>query len=159
MYPEASGAGSTSIHPSWADRLKRAGLLAAMSVLTLNVFTGSPLMALWLGSRVQGSGPPTMEAFFTFLCTLAAGSFVLVKLIAAAGRAHDELVGRQPTVRTHLPWLRSLRGERPHEAGAKVGLSALDVILVIAVMLAVVAFEIWFFFYSSSPIDERSGRS
>jgi hypothetical protein len=29
---------------------------------------------------------------------------------------------------------------------------------VILVVLAFVAFEIWFFFFSSSPIDQRSGR-
>ena len=64
----------------------------------------------------------------------------------------------QPTVRAHLPWLRSLRGERPREVGAKVGLSALDVILVGAVVIVVVAFELWFFLVSGSPIDQRSGR-
>jgi len=86
-------------------------------------------------------------------------SFALVVALGAAGRAHDALVGRRPTVRAHVPWLRSLRGERPQEMGAKVGLTALDVILVVAVLALVVAFEVWFFFYSGSPIDQRSGRS
>jgi len=51
-----------------------------------------------------------------------------------------------------------MRGERPHEQGAEYRLSALEVILVVSVVAAVVAFEIWFFFYSGSPIDARSGR-
>jgi len=138
--------------------LKRALLLALMSVLALNVFTGSPLMAAWIGSRVQGSGPPSMAAFFSFLLSVLAMSFALTVALGAAGRAHDSLTGRRPTIRAHLPWLRSLRGERPQEMGAKAGLSALDVVLVVAVVIAVVAFEVWFFFYSGSPIDERSGR-
>lgn len=139
--------------------LKRAMLLALMSVLALNVFTGSPLLAAWIGSRVQGQGAPSMAAFFSFLGAMLAFSFALVVALGAAGRAHDALVGRRPTVRAHVPWLRSMRGERPQEMGAKVGLTALDVILVAAVLVVVVAFEVWFFFYSGSPIDQRSGRS
>ena len=46
-------------------RLKRAGLLSLMSVTTVNVWTGSPLMALWVGSRVQTLGASTMAAFAT----------------------------------------------------------------------------------------------
>ena len=46
----------------------------------------------------------------------------------------------------------------PHERGAEYRLSALEKILVTSVVLAVVIFEIWFFFYSSSPIDGRTGR-
>lgn len=158
MYPDAVEAPSDSRPAGWRARLARAGLLALMSVLTLNLFTGSPLASLWVGSQVQGDGAPKMEAVFAFIGCFGVFSFVLVKLLAAAGRAHDRLAGRRPTVRAHLPWLRSLRGERPHEAGAKAGLSALDVILILAVAVVVLAFELWFFFMSGSPIDQRSGR-
>ena len=116
-------------------------------------------MAIWLGARVQGSGPPTMAAFFTFLGCFAGFSFLLVRLFAGVSRAYNELTGRRPTVREHLPWLRSLRGERPAEIGCEGRrCPPLDVILVLIVLAAVLAFEIWFFFYSGSPIDERSGR-
>ena len=148
---------NTVMHLS-LHRLRAAALLSAMSVLLLNLVTGSPLMAVWLGSRVQGGGPPTMAAFFTFLGSFLLFSYVLVWLFAAVSRAYNEVIGRRPTVREHLPWLRSLRGERPAEVGAKAGVSPLDVILVLIVLAAILAFEIWFFFYSGSPIDERSGR-
>jgi hypothetical protein len=139
-------------------RIKRTGLVAAMAVLALNVFTGSPVFATWVGSRVQGEGPPTMAAFGAAAIVLAATSYVLLRLLALAGRAHDRLVGGRPSVRTHLPWLRSMRGERPHEEGGDQSVSALEAVLVLVVFLAVVAFEIWFLFFSTSPIDQRSGR-
>ena len=153
----ASSAEESAPVTRW-PRLKAAGLLAAISTLTLNLFTGSPLLAIWLGSRAQGSGPPTMGAFLTFVCSLGITSYLLVRGIAALTRSHDTLTGRRPTVRAHLPWLRSLSGERPAEVGSKGRISAFDVILVLMVLAAVVAFEIWFFFFSGSPIDERSGR-
>ena len=42
-------------------RLKRLALMTVMAVLAMNIWTGGPLFALWLGSRVQGSGPPSMS--------------------------------------------------------------------------------------------------
>ena len=139
-------------------RVKRIVLVAAMAVLALNVFTGSPVVAVWVGSKVQGEGPPTMAAFGTAALVLAATSYVLLRLLAVTGSAHDRLVGVRPSIRTHLPWLRSMRGGRPHEAAGDQTLSALEAILVLVVFLAVAAFEIWFVFFSTSPIDQRSGR-
>ena len=40
-----------------SDRAKRFLLAALMALLVLNLWTGGPLLALWLGSRVQGDGP------------------------------------------------------------------------------------------------------
>lgn len=140
------------------ERVKRTGLVTAMALLALNVFTGGPVLAMWVGSRVQGEGPPTMAGFGTAAVVLAATSYVLLRLLALAGRSHDRLLGVRPSVRRHLPWLRSLRGERPHEGADEQRLSALEAILVLAVFIAVAAFEIWFVFYSTSPIDQRTGR-
>jgi hypothetical protein len=65
-------------------RLERVGLIALMGVVALNIWTGAPLLGLWVGSRVAPES----------------------------------------------------------------GIS----------MLAVAAFETWFFFFSGSPLDARSGR-
>jgi hypothetical protein len=141
------------------ERLQKLALLSAMGVTTLNVWTGSPLLALWIGSRVQGRGPPAMLPIFVVAVSMAAVSLVLMRVLGALGARYDDLTGRKPTIRRHTPWLRSMRGERPQEMGAdKVGLSALDAVLVASVVIAVLAFEVWFFFFSSSPIDQRSGR-
>ncbi|MGI8920759.1 MAG: hypothetical protein ACR2HD_03660 [Solirubrobacteraceae bacterium] len=35
--------------------LKRVGVVSLMTLASVNVWTGSPLMALWVGSKVQGS--------------------------------------------------------------------------------------------------------
>src|ERR687892_990115 len=42
---------------------KRFGLAALMAFLALNVWIGSPLLALWIGSRIQGeNSQPSMGA-------------------------------------------------------------------------------------------------
>ena len=139
-------------------RLKRLALLSAIGVTTLNVWTGSPLLALWVGSRVQGQGPPAMLPIFVVAVVMGAVSIVLIRVLGVLGNRYDALTGHQSSVRMHTPWLRSMRGERSEELGAKVGLSGLDRVLVASVILVVALFEIWFFFFSSSPIDQRTGR-
>ena len=138
--------------------LKRIGLAALIGILGLNVWTGSPLLALWIGSRVQGDGPPEMAAVFVVIGCFAAFSLALAWLLARVGQAYDRHTGHVPTVRAHAPWLRSLRGEREQYPGAPARLSANERILVAMVIAAVLAFEIWFFFFSGSPIDQRTGR-
>ena len=59
-------------------RLKRLALMTVMAVLAMNIWTGGPLFALWLGSRVQGSGPPSMTAVFVVAVTLVLVSLLLL---------------------------------------------------------------------------------
>jgi hypothetical protein len=144
--------------PRAKSRLKRLGLATLIAIASLNIWTGGPLFALWVGSRVQGSGPPTMAAVFVVAIVLAGVSLALVRLIAVLQNAYDNYAGVGSTVREHTPWLRSMRGERPVYPGEKPRLTAPERILVIVAVVAVAAFEVWFFFYSGSSIDQRSGR-
>ena len=148
--------------PEWeiaVNVVRRVGLDALMVIVALNVWTGSPLVALWIGSRVQQSGPPSMLAVGVTVVALAVLSLLLLRVLTLLGRAHDRLVGAVPTVRTHTPWLRSMRGERERYAGEELRVPMAERIAVIMVVAAFAVFEIWFFFFSSSPIDQRSGRS
>jgi hypothetical protein len=140
------------------QRGKRLALVTLMSVLTLNVWTGSPLLALWIGSRVQGSGPPSMAAIGAVAGSLAVFSVVLVRAISLLSDRYDKLTGRPRGPREPAPWLRSLRSERDQERAKRAGLTALERILVVSVVLVVAAFEAWFFFFSGSPFGEGSGR-
>jgi hypothetical protein len=146
------------VHLGPIDRAKRAALLVGISATGLNVWTGSPLAALWIGSRVQSNGPPSMGAVFLVIIAMGAFSYATLRLLRLLGTTYDRLVGRKPTVRAHVPWLRSLRGERPHEAGPEYTLSALDIVMCVMVIVALALFEYWFFFESTSSIDQRSGR-
>jgi hypothetical protein len=139
-------------------RVRRIGWISLMVLLTANIWTGGPLLALWIGSRVQPPGHPTMGAVAVAAISLAVISFSLVRLLAVVDARYGAAMGRTTTVRRHVPWLRSMRGERPHEQKRFGDLSPLEIVLVTMVVLVVALFEIWFFFFSSSPIDQRSGR-
>jgi hypothetical protein len=140
-------------------RLERVAVVIGMALATLNIWTGAPLLGLLIGSRLTGGERITMLSVFATAAVMAALCFGLVRLLAILSAKHDQLTGRQATVRRHTPWLRSMSGERVHDVpGGRPQLTALEYLLVGSVVLAVVAFEFWFFFYSGSPFDQRSGR-
>ena len=139
--------------------MKRFALAAAMAVVTLNVWTGAPLLALWVGSRVQSHSQASLLGIAVVAITLGFLCFLLLRLLRVLGDQYDRLVGAAPTVRRHISWLRSMRDERPEYKGVTPTISMSERIVVLAVVLAVALFEVWFFFFSTSPIDQRSGRS
>ena len=135
------------------ERAKRYGLAALTAFLALNIWTGSPLLALWIGSRVQGSASQTsFGAILAIVGCLGIFSIGLYQALKYVMHAYREATGTLPTVRTHAPWLRSMRGERPEYQAAAASISGIERIIVVSVVLAAVAFETWFFFFSGSPI-------
>jgi hypothetical protein len=136
-------------------RFERVGLVAGMGVVTLNIWTGAPLFAVWVGSRVVGdSGGLTMTAAATVVVVLAIACFLLVRLLGALSARYDDVTGRPPPTRQQPPWLRSMRGERPHAASYEQRLRPIEYVLVGAVMLAWLVFEIWFFFFAGSSLPK-----
>ena len=69
-------------------------LLSATTLIAINIWTGAPLAALWVGSRVVGARLLSMTAVFVVIVTLAvlvsAMTFALIRL----GARYDRLVGR-----------------------------------------------------------------
>ena len=140
-------------------RLERVLLVAGMVLATVNVFTGAPLLGLWVGAQIVSTGQITMLAVFVVAAVMFAAAYAMIVLLGWLGAKDDQLSGRTATVRRHTAWLRSMSGERPHSTpGVRAQLNALEYVLVACVVLAFVAFEYWFFFEAGSPFDSRSGR-
>ena len=123
-----------------------------MAVVAVNIWTGSPLLALWVGSRLQGTSGLSMGAVFAVIAVMVVASLGLIKLLGVLGARHDRLMGIPPGPRRQQPWLRSLSGERTRDQRRRQRVTALDVVLVVMVLVASLAFEVWFFFYSGSSI-------
>jgi hypothetical protein len=134
-------------------RLKIVGLRALMAAAAVNIWTGAPLLGIWVGSRVAArSSEVTMGIVFLIIVVIAVACGALVWLLSWASAKHDELTGRKPGARRQVPWLRSMRAERIEWEREHEELDVMERILVIVVVVAAIAFEIWFFFFSPSPI-------
>src|SRR4051794_41626132 len=88
---------AASAGASWT---KRIALAVAMAFLAMNVWIGGPLLALWIGSRLQtASGgsvkikPATALAVFASLAVI---TVVLVKALGTVAAASERASGVEP---------------------------------------------------------------
>ncbi len=68
--------------------------MVAMVLATLNIWTGGPLLALWIGSRVQSTSGPSMLAVAVAAISLGVISYALVRLLAHIDAAYGRAAGR-----------------------------------------------------------------
>jgi hypothetical protein len=133
--------------------LKKIGLVTASALCSINLWTGAPLFAVWVGSKVQGNlNNLSMTAVFSVVAVLAATVFLLALVLTWLNAKYDELTGRPPAARQTSPWLRSMRDEREENVRRKYGISAVERVVVVSVVVAVLAFEVWFFFFAGSSL-------
>jgi hypothetical protein len=120
------------------------------------MWTGAPLLAVWVGSKVQGNlNNLSMTAVFSVIVVLAALVFLLAWALTWINSEYDELTGRPPSARYTSPWLRSMRDEREEDVRRKFGISAVERVVVVSVVAAVLAFEVWFFFFAGSSLPNQ----
>jgi hypothetical protein len=131
--------------------LKRVLLAASTAALTINLFTGAPLLALWVGSQVQTSSAVSMAGLVVVLAVLIVTVAAIVFLLLHVESAYKAATG-QPETRRRLPWMRSLRDESEQASRERTPLNGFEKTLVVVVLLALAAFEIWFFFFAGSSL-------
>jgi hypothetical protein len=131
-------------------RLARVGLLIVMALLTFNLLVGAPIFSIWVGSRVQGdSGGVSMTAVLVVVVVLALLAWLIVRALDWLGRAHDRASGIERK-RRQTTWLKAMSGERAGTSDQRA--SALDIVMVIFVVLALIAFELWLLLFAGSPL-------
>lgn len=119
--------------------------MAALTALaTVNVWTGCPLLALWVGSRAVGTGELSMAAVVVVLVVLALLEGAMLLLLAWLTNAYDELVGVRRT-EMEVAWIRRLcASPQSPIARRSVELTSLEGIVVINVYVAVLASVGWY---------------
>jgi hypothetical protein len=133
--------------------LKKIGLVTASALCSINLWTGAPLFAVWVGSKVQGNlNNLSMTAVFSVVAVLAATVFLLALVLTWLNAKYDQLTGRPPAARQTSPWLRSMRDEREENVRRKYGIGGVERVVVICAVAGVLAFEIWFFFFAGSSL-------
>ena len=129
---------------------KRIILAVITALLAVNLYTGAPLFAVWVGSRVQGGTGLTMTTVAVVIGTLVACVTLLVLGLQWTEAAYKRTTGEVQKRRTET-WMRSMRDERA-EIAERRPMTGFEKILVACVVVAVVGFEAWFFFFAGSSI-------
>ena len=122
-------------------------LATATTLVSVNLWTGGPVLALWVGSRIQAAvGSLSMAAVGATVGVLIVESLLLYQLMAWLSVRYDEAIGRQ-VKRRQSAWLKPMSGER-RTLQVSRPLTAVERIVVLSVVVAVQAFLVWFFFFS-----------
>jgi hypothetical protein len=134
--------------------LKRTTLAAATAFLAINIWTGAPLLALWAGSQVEGETALTMRALVVVVVVLVALVTAMTLALTWLSNTYDELIGR-PRGERRAPWLRSMRAEAEIEIDGRVGITALERIVMMSVYIAVIALLVWLLFFAGSMVPSQ----
>jgi hypothetical protein len=132
----------------------RVALVSAMTLVGLNIWTGSPLLALWVGSRIFTG--LSMGAVIVVLAVLAVLVFVSFRALRWLDARFGEVIGRAPGTRQPPPWLKSVSGERIPAKRPREPLTTPERTLGAIVVLAIVCFEVWFFFLAGSSVSAHT---
>ena len=131
--------------------LKRVLCAGATAFITINIWTGCPLLALWVGSQVSNSHILSMAAVGVVVVVLAILLLVMVVALAWLNNVYDELVGR-PHAERRDTWLRSMRAEAEGHVSQRVGITTLERIIMINVYVAMIGLAIWWIFFAGPPM-------
>ena len=139
-------------------KLKRLMLAIAGALGNINIWTGAPVLALWVGSQTHewtGSRAPgtgvSMQSILIVVVVLAVLEFALIQLVTRVSDAYDKLTGRRQA-RRRSPWLRSLSGERDEAELGKYGVSTIERMAMISVVVCVLLIEAWLIFSPRSAL-------
>jgi hypothetical protein len=129
----------------------RIGLAALTGLLSVFLWTGAPLLAIWTGAQIQGSTGLTMKAVGVVIGVLAISVTLIVMALVRVEAMYKFFSGAPVDKKRVSPWMRSMRGERP-ELEEKRPLTGFEKGLVASVVAGGIAFEVWFFFFAGSSI-------
>jgi hypothetical protein len=135
-----------------AGVFKRLAFSAATAFLAVNLWSGAPLVALWVGSLAVGQKQLNFQAVAVVIVVLGILVFAIAFALAKLNAAYDRLLGRRTRER-RLTWLRSYRDEDwRHEVDKLEGVTLLEGIVMANVWLVQILLLVWFFAFAGSPL-------
>lgn len=130
--------------------LKRGLLVALSAFVSVNIWTGAPLLALWVGSRLVGRIALSMSAVGVVLAVLAATIYLMAMLLVRLDDAYRRLTAA-PEERHQPGWMSPL-ADTTDDPRARPRLTGVERAIVISVQLAMLTFVLWFLFIAGSPL-------
>jgi hypothetical protein len=123
-------------------------LIALMAIGSVGLWLVIPLAWIYAVSHMVKTTQPTLAPYLAILVGVPVSMFVWGKLLYRLNGAYERVTGQSREVRVQLPWHRSMRGERTTGRQTTV----LELVMMISVSAALVAFGIWFFFFAGSSL-------
>lgn len=123
-------------------------LVLVMAAGSIVMWLVSPVVWLWIASRMTDSSQPSLGPYALVLVGMVVTAVIIGKFLGVVNRAHLRVTGRLTDKRDHASWNRSMRGERRPVNDRGV----LEQVMLISVGCALVLFGIWFFGFAGSSL-------
>jgi len=123
-------------------------LVLVMAAGSITMWLVSPVVWLWIASRMTSSSQPSLGPYLLVLVGMAVTAVIIGKFLGVINRLHMQVTGRLHDRREHATWNRSMRGERRSTTDRGV----LEQVMAISVGIALVLFGIWFFAFAGSSL-------
>lgn len=135
---------------SRANRLTAAAVATAMLLIALSLWTVIPLIWLWIGSQLAATQFPTLGPYAVVLFGVIVSILVGAWVLGLLNELYLRLTGTHDVAPIRLGWLRSLRDSSRTQHAPSV----LETVIVGSVVIALIAFVIWFFTLAGSPLPD-----
>ena len=123
-------------------------LIALMAIGSVGLWLVIPVAWIYGVAGQVKSTQPTLGPYLLILFGIPTTMFIAGKLLYRLNGVYERLTGQDSEVRVQMPWHRSMRGERAPQRRTTV----LELVMIISVVIAVLAFGIWFFFFAGSSL-------
>jgi hypothetical protein len=137
-----------SVARTLAEKPAAIFLVALMAIGSIGLWLVIPVAWIYGVSSQIESTQPTLGPYVLILIGVPASMFIVGKLLYRLNGVYERITGQDSEVRVQMPWHRSMRGERAPQRRTTV----LELVMMISVAIAVVAFGIWFFFFAGSSL-------
>jgi hypothetical protein len=123
-------------------------LIALMAVGSVALWLVIPVAWIYGVSSQVKSTQPTLGPYLVILFGVPTSMYIAGKLLYRLNGVYERMTGQDSKVRVQMPWHRSMRGERAPQRRTTV----LELVMIISVAFAVLAFGVWFFFFAGSSL-------
>ena len=121
-------------------------------VVAIIAAAGIPLVWIWFASKLAGTNKDLTPSLAVFIATGIIVSYWLALLVGSSlrGRSIDSREERARLRRSS--WNRSLR-DAPRAEDQRI--DPIERLFITVGVLAIIAFEVWFFFFAGDPLPSR----
>ena len=133
---------------SGSVRVAQVALIALMALGSLALWIVIPIGWIWIASQMQEDSAPSLGPYLLILFAIPISMVIVGKALSKLNQVYSNVTGKDHHVRIHLPWNQSLRGDSTKDRPRTV----LDIVMVVSVASAGLAFAVWFFVFAGSSL-------
>lgn len=131
--------------------LAAAAIFVAMLLAAFSLWTAIPLSWIWIGSKVSETQFPATGPYMVVAVGIVVSIVITAWLLTRLNRLYINLTGTNRLEPMRPTWLKSMR-----DSAEPVGsTTVVEAVLMGSVLLAALAFTLWFFLLAGSPIPNQ----